>query len=522
MDVVGRNIPVEFSVRKTYEVEDTRFMEVTIKLMHTEENFNGSYFAKDVVQSAIPSLANTPILAYIEENKDGEIDYSDHRQVLVKDDGQYKIKYIGQAIGVIPETNNARFEKQTTESGIEREYLVVDGLLWTKWDDPIDILQRDTKHQQSMEVHQNYQGRFEDDNLFHFTSFQFFGACALSNIDILPAMEEASIELKFSSEDFKKEIQEKMEQFKQFSKIQPSANPEVDINTPENNFEKEEKLKLDEKLEVLTKYNLTPESISFSIEELSIEEIEVKAKEQFELLASQKEEELDNAIRSEMFVDRWGDNCSKYSPVDHTDSEVFAYDRQENYNLFGFAYSASGDSVVVDFTSKKRKKFEIVDFIEGTVVISMFPQEAIDYAISDKEKELTAQFTTEKETAVNEVQTLLDTITTEYELVKPEIVRLQEFEVVTLSELRADQETEMFSQYEEKLTGVEEFEALKTNSANFTLENLEKELALLFVKKTANFSVNKVKKATVKISVSHEDDVDNEPYGGLFTKYLDK
>jgi len=225
---VDRNIPVEFTVKNTYDVTDTRFIEVTIKLMHTEENYNGSYFSKDIVASAIPSLANTPILAYLEENKNDEIDYSDHRQVLVEENNIRKIKYLGQAIGVIPETNNARFEKYLASSGIEREYLVVDGLLWTKWDDPIDIIQRDTKHQQSMEIHKNYQGRFEKDNLFHFTYFQFFGACALSNIDILPAMEDASIELKFNMEDFKQEIQDKMEQFKNFTIQNQSSTSEVD------------------------------------------------------------------------------------------------------------------------------------------------------------------------------------------------------------------------------------------------------------------------------------------------------
>jgi hypothetical protein len=137
---VNRNIPIIFQNLNHYDVEDTRFLKVKIWLMHTNENLNGSYFEKSVVEEAIPSLANTPILAYIEDNSDGEKDFSDHRQVLIKEDGEYKIKYIGQAIGTIPESNNAKFEMRLCDDGVEREFLTVEGLLWTKFDDPIDIM----------------------------------------------------------------------------------------------------------------------------------------------------------------------------------------------------------------------------------------------------------------------------------------------------------------------------------------------------------------------------------------------
>src|SRR5690606_33862510 len=138
--------PVIFQRLKDFEEEseDTRFLKVKIWLMHTGENLNGSYFSKDVVEDAIPSLANTPILAYIEDNSDGEKDFSDHRMVLIKEDGKFKMKYIGQAIGLIPEDNNAKFEMRLCDDGEEREFLTVEGLVWSKWDDPIDIFDKNS------------------------------------------------------------------------------------------------------------------------------------------------------------------------------------------------------------------------------------------------------------------------------------------------------------------------------------------------------------------------------------------
>ena len=212
---VEKFIPLIFQKVQDYEANDTRFTKVKIWLMHLHENLNGSYFSKEVVTEAIPTLANTPILAFIEENSDGEIDFSDHRMVLVKKDGEISIKYLGQAIGVIPSDNNARFETRLCDDGIEREFLVCEGLIWNKWDDPIDIFNRDVVKWQSMELHDDYEGYWGDDGLFHFTKFKFFGACALGK-DVLPAMRNATIEAQFSYNDIFKDIQEKMEQFKVF------------------------------------------------------------------------------------------------------------------------------------------------------------------------------------------------------------------------------------------------------------------------------------------------------------------
>src|SRR5690606_26849578 len=129
------------------------------------------------------------------------------------EDGEYKIKYIGQAIGVIGESNEAKFENRIDEDGVERTYLTCTGLIWRKWDDPIEIMDRDIVKGQSMELHHDFEGEFRDDGLFHFTKFKFFGACILGK-DVIPAMKNATIEKQFSYDEMYKEIQEKIEEYK--------------------------------------------------------------------------------------------------------------------------------------------------------------------------------------------------------------------------------------------------------------------------------------------------------------------
>lgn len=482
------NIPIIFQKLKSYEVEDTRFMQVKIWLMHLEENLNNSYFEKSVVEDAIPSLANTPILAYVEDNSEGEKDFSDHRMVLVKEDGQFKIKYIGQAIGVIPETNNAQFEMRICDDGIEREFLTVDGLLWTKFDDPIDIMNRDKFKAESMELHEDYEGEYKDDNLFHFTKFKFYGACGLGN-STLPAMQNATIESKFSFDDFQKELQNKMEQFKLFQLQQNQSSKEVDNNM---NFIKKEDGRVDDKLELLAKYNLKPEDISFSIDEFGLEEIEVKIKEQidsneqFSLSNNQLLTEINKILESvtEVRENYWGELVERKSfylmDLKDENAIVVTYDWDTYY---GIPYTVIGDSVTLDFDNK-------VEFIPDWRV-----KESNDVGLFTSVKEIISNeinVANEKfailENDKNEVQGKLDSVTTEFEQVKPEFERLQQFEQDTLTDQRKQSEDTLFSQFDEKLAGIEEYEKLKETASQFELEDLKKECYVILGKQSVNFS----------------------------------
>ena len=101
-------LPITFE--KTGEVTspDMRFINVSIDVLHTGDNKNGSTFSKEVVEAAADSIKNTPILGYIEENRSGDLDFKGHEHTLEIDDGDIKYVYSGSAYGVIPESCNPR------------------------------------------------------------------------------------------------------------------------------------------------------------------------------------------------------------------------------------------------------------------------------------------------------------------------------------------------------------------------------------------------------------------------------
>ena len=210
----SNTIPMETKLLEKYESpsNDIRFTKVKIWLMHLGLNRNGSIFTKEVVQKAIPSLANTPIMASVGLNTWGVKDFEGHESdIEVSEDGELRFINKTFPFGVIPENNNAKFETRVGDDMIEREYLTVEGLLWNKWEDAVDILYG--KHGvagQSMELSDEYKGYFDGEN-FEFTEFQFFGACLLGD-DVLPAMNNSTVELKYA-DSTKKYIDDKLKVF---------------------------------------------------------------------------------------------------------------------------------------------------------------------------------------------------------------------------------------------------------------------------------------------------------------------
>jgi hypothetical protein len=415
-----RKIPILFQKMNHFESEedDIRFLKVKIWLMHTLENLNSSFFSKEVVEAAIPSLKNTPILSYIEKNSENEIDFSDHREILVRNekDGTPTIKYIGSAIGVIPSENNAQFENRLCDDGITREFLTVEGLIWRKFNDPVDILTRDQSKAESMEIAENYEGEFKEDGYFHFSKFSFFGACGLG-LGVLPAMQNATIEVNFSEKDFTKEVNMKMECFKNlFSK----SLHDLDSNHANISQEGGNNV-LEQVVEMLKKYSLNIEdlsakSINFedytTIESLEekVNEIFTQPKVEFSLTSEQLEDELRRELAEiEVITEDCYGEIYKYSRYSYVDNKldtniVIAWDCKNRY-LVGFTFAQINDNVEVDSASLVRFKtdynpMDLTGDPDPNEVVSdddldMVSIDMVDYQLKRKEAEMKQGFAVE-------------------------------------------------------------------------------------------------------------------------------
>lgn len=499
--MVKYKIPITFE--KIKDSEDTRFTNVKIWLMHLGENKNNSYFSKEHVEAAIPSLANTPILGYIKTDDTGEEDFSDHRSIIVKEEGKVKVKYIGQAYGMIPETNNAKFEIKKDSDGVEREYLTVEGQLWNKWDDPIDIVERDSVKNQSMELHKDAEGYFDKKTkLFHFTNFKFFGACILGD-DVKPAMSGSTLELAFSQTDFNEYILGQMEEFKlAFSQYQASKNDD-DINKNKEGDEMKDKL-----LKIALKFSLTEEQLTEKGIDLatfsSEEEFEAKLTEvtSFSLSSEQLVLEFRNQLRTKFTEkDDYGYKYKSYDYyyVDYIDGQVIAQSNVDGGRVVGFSYTLSGDKPVVNFDSKKVKKILYADVVDGEDVSAVFSvKESVDLALELKEKEIEVKFSEQiqvKETEMQEVSSNFETVKSELDEVKTkfqelstEIEPLRQFKVDADKDLHEESMNALFTKFSQ-LTE-EDIADLKEKMFELKLEDAEKELTYRLGKKAVEGNLN--------------------------------
>lgn len=484
-----------------------------LRIAYTGANRNGSFISKETFERCIETLYNCPIVCHYDRETDS---IGGHDVELVtNEDGGMRLVNMTIPIGVIPESSKYFWSVVEEEDGTEHEYLCADVLIW-KRQEAYRKIKEDGITAHSMELTVK-DGEMEG-GLFVIKDFEFTAFCLLGD-EHEPCFESSALGL-FSYDEMKKQMAEMMSDLKnEFSLVVP---PVGDNDThPQNHpMEGGEKV-LSEKLALVAEYGLEVENLEFSIEDLTLEELREKfeamkpaepvadpvvdepAEPQVDFaLAGQIRDEIYNALSVEKIECCWGE-MTRYHYVDHDHEalQVYCYDA-EDWKLYGFVYSMNGDNVVIDFESKKRMKFAIVDFDEGE-------QSAPFASIFE---EVTKQYTANDTQWSEKYQTASDTITS----MENELGTLRQFKTDTEEAALAVARDEVFAQFED-LVGVEEFDALRENCAEYELDALEEKCFAIRGRRgvTAKFAHES---KPPKLKVEKTQPV-NEPYGGLFTRY---
>lgn len=542
---MNQRYPISFSKKSEYETSDFRFIDVCIDVMHTGANLNKTSFTKDVINKAVPTIANMPILGYVvNELDDEDKDFKGHEHELRITDTDIKYLYAGQAYGVIPESCNPRWIIKDDGTGTEREYLRVDGLIWTKFGDPVDIFTRDVTKNHSVELTDMICEAKRDDGITPVSSFKFDGCCILSTTDpkIQPAMTGSCVTANFSVDDITSQIRERLYEYQSLQQnysaknenpsdeekgdIPPMneneknpavtenavaegavENPEVDTTTAENaaTETESEAAATENAASEEGAENATTETPAENA--APVEEGEPAASSEFTLTANQLRDEVYNALLKIQVPSRWDPECMipKYWLTDIQDNEVIVTD-SGTYQLMGIPYSMNGDNVVLEYENIKRKKVIYEDWDNGDVMpglITMFS------ALTDKLVELSDSFTK----ATNEVSEI-----------KPKLEAYQQAEAEAVAAAEKAKRDELFSIMDEKLGANAEYTALKENT-EITYAELETKCYALVGRQSAEFSYVPTtnNRGTVRFGVGGtQNGSDNAVYGGLMEHYLGK
>ena len=533
-----RNMRIVFSSGiSNLTARNSSFDSGVLRVAYTGRNRNNSFISKETFERCMPSIYNCPIVCRYDRENDS---IGSHDMELVSsDDGGLRIVNITQPVGVVPESANYWWEEIEDDSGVH-EYLCVDVLVW-KRQEAYKKIKEDGITDESMEI--SVKEGSMTDGVYVIKRFEFTAFCLLGSAE--PCYESASLEM-FSRDDFKRQLAEMMQEFKESFSLVSTPNGAQDTH-PQISMEGGEEV-LD-KMELLAKYGLTAEQLDFDLDALTYEQLEEKLAaenggaeptapeaeptdpsepsgdgagepdgegagegngegsesdgednggagegepENFALLGEQFHEELLNALCVETVQTAFGE-MSRYCYIDYDAeaNEVYAYD-MEDWKLYGFKYSMNGDNVVVDFTSKTHKKFAIVDFDEG---------------------EQTAAFAAVFAVAAEKYQSASDTITS----MENELGALRQFKTDTENAAMQGEREKVFAQFED-LVGVEAFENLRENCGDMKADVLEEKCYAIRGKygTVAKFSFEGQKAPKLKVPKSN---VGNEPYGGIFAEY---
>lgn len=514
------------------------------KAYHDHINLNKSEIKPEVLENTLPSAMLRPILASIVTDEEtGEKDFGSHDFVFEEDeDGNEKIKYIEQPVGVIFGDNTIEYDE---ENDVNRA--ILHGYLYNEYcQDAVDIMNRRKTVDCSVELSIREMSFNAADKVLSLDDFYVAGLTLLGS-KVKPGMKGSKVTI----EDFNKtnnsifSNNEKVIELLEALNITLS-NFNKDQNLGQNN-EKEggNETNMNKFEELLAKYGKTAEDIKFDYAELSDEELEAKFEELFGENAEGTDDNTDasndDGSSGEPSDDDEGDGTADPEPEVNTDNSNNADDSngngegtddgvgQEQFEKMTRSFELSHDDIryalynlLIPYEEADNDYFWIMEVFDsyfvyqgytGKVYGQKYAKDGDNVAFDGERYELFLEYLTESE------KTALADMRSNYSSV------VEELNTYKSAEVFADKMTvfddEAYSDYLE----TDEFKALMSEESvnQYSKEELaEKADATLgkLVKKNKTFSFanTETKKRVNRVAFNAEKETEDtyKPYGDLF------
>lgn len=282
-DAGGPIIIQSFGEINTSDTSTMGLTPCTLQACHTELNRNHSFIEDGVMQNALASFSNRPILGYVHQLDDESWDFWDHRMEIEEDGDEARVEYLERPIGVIPESCNAHLEYDEDR---KKNYVVVNGYIYDDYGNrALDIIkENDGKVSVSVELAINSMSYNAKENYLNIEDFTFMGVTCLGKTPdgtvVQPGMEGSNLKLdNFSAkqnsmfttnENYQEKLIKTLEKLNGVLESFNKNSEEKGCDTM-NKFE-----------ELLAKYHKEASDITFETEGLSDDELEAKFAEMFE------------------------------------------------------------------------------------------------------------------------------------------------------------------------------------------------------------------------------------------------
>ncbi|MFR4451609.1 MAG: hypothetical protein ACLT5W_01985 [Ruminococcus sp.] len=463
--------PAQFSVSSS----DSGQLHVSLKACHTELNRNKSFISKEVMEKALPTIYNRPILGNVIQLDDGSYDFHSH-DMIINDDGS--TTYIEKPIGHIPESGNAHLEY---DKDMDKTYVVVDGIIYEDYgNEAADIIRNKESNKVSVElVIYDLSFNAEEKHL-EINDFRFNGITALGSEKNGKKIEEGMRGSKMTIKDFSYEN----------NSLINDLNTKIDQLTHAFNEHVKEgvETKMTKFEELLNQYGVTAEDVDFEYENLSDEELEVAFKNKFEQQDPEPETNTSKKYSIEI-------NGKTHNFEVSLDEVIYALE-----TVINDTYSEADNTY---YGVKVYEKYVVmVDCWTGKAYKQSYKKKNGSYSLSGDRVEVYPRYLThEEENALDEMRGKYAQLEESNKLLQAQIDDAKRDEIVSSGDYDSIRETA-------------EFKAICEQKADFSAEELTQKLdavILQYVKTKQIFSAEPQKR--VKTAIHNDEE---KPYGSLF------
>lgn len=510
------SIPATFSQDGNYDSEF--YLKGRFNSCHTKLNVNKSYIENDVMEAAMPTFVNKPILASIVEkqDKDGNdtLDFNGHDMKISTDKmdkSKERVEYIETIVGVIPESCNMELVENKDTGKSE---LFVDGYVFRDYTYAADILEKRKGASVSIEIEISKYSFNAKENYLNIEEFKFRGITLLGE-SVEPGMQGAHVELEqaftqnYSTIDENKlvEIMEKLNDTLSMFQIQQSDKKGGNDSV---------KLK-----ELLEKYGKVVEDLTFEYEEMDDEELEEAFLKAFEYEEIEGEDDEPEVNENEEFsadpeaTPDVTDEVKTFQKctVNEEGNMQVAFELSHDdiryglYNLLG-AYDEA-DNEYYYIRSVYDNYFVMQGWCQGLIYKQEYSVDGDNVSLKGERTQLFEMLLTESE------KLELEDMRSNYSSIQKELESYQK------AEKREEKLSVLKDEAYEQIAETEEFKNLISEIDSYSLDELQTKADLLFakhVKSNMNFTVNKTNKNEVRFDINNanEDTSKAKPYGDLF------
>ena len=473
-------------------------LKLKLKNCHIDTNRNGSHISKENMEKAMPTLKYRPILAYIHDLPDGTKDFYAHNMDFVEDEnGDTQVVYLEKQVGCF--TADDPWLEYDEE--MDKTYVMAYAVIPEEYTEAADIIRRKNGTKVSTELVINELSYNAKEKYLDLIDFYFGGTTLLGADEEGNEIGEGMLGARGDIEDFchkepvftyQEKLIETLDKLNVTLEGFNKQNQKEGGNEEMDNFEQV----------------VTEEVVETEVTEGVVEVEETSEEVTDEVVVVEEEAVVEETVVEEPSASEDGDVDDPAEEVEakyelkyelsHDDIRAALYTLLAATTEDGY-YNAWIMEVYDD-------KFIYHDYSEGKFYRQKYEKDNDNIALDGDRIEVFSEWLTKDE---------MDALTA----LKAEYAALKSFkDNYDAAEVQAQKDAVFSKKSYEKLAGVKEFESLKANAANFSVEEVVNQAKMIYADFMEQNEVSEVESKPINTVALHfnKKEPKKGPYGNLF------